>query len=201
MPRLTASVLVLPAGAVQDPVAPVRGADARSRRAALYPGHRAFVLHLRVTGGRPSQPETLRKPHAHSESSGVLSQGPKRQERRTLPPSMLLRSRCVLATVNSKEAGLAVSSSRAPDASGRGRGLGLGQHPSPLCHTQVTSVLHPSRESAPPRADRKGRAAGHKVAQDSHAQHVVGDAATEIQGQVWLNPEARSLCSPVPGDA
>lgn len=77
LPRLTASVLVLPAGAVQDPVAPVRGADAGSRRAALYPGHGAFVLHLRVTGGRPSQPETARKPHAHSASSGVLSQGPK----------------------------------------------------------------------------------------------------------------------------
>lgn len=133
--RLTASVLVLPAGAVQDPVAPVRGADAGSRRAALYPGHRAFVLHLRVTGGRPSQPETRRKPHAHGARSGVLPQGPKQQERRTLPPSMLLRSRCVLATINKKQQRWQSATAEPLVQVGGPVALDLDSTPCPLCHT------------------------------------------------------------------
>ena len=48
---LTALVLVLAAGTVQDAIAPVRGADAGPRRAALHLGRGApLLLHLQRDG-------------------------------------------------------------------------------------------------------------------------------------------------------
>lgn len=72
---LTALVLVLPAGTVQDPVTPERGADTGPRGATLHPRHRAPVLRLqrdgretpvrlRNQGSCPSPTTACHPPHA-----------------------------------------------------------------------------------------------------------------------------------------
>lgn len=85
-PRLTTSVLILTAGAVQDPVAPLRGADAGSRGAALYPGHRAFALHWqRDRRETQSAWEATKTPHTHHEFRRPLS-GPQATGEAAFPP-------------------------------------------------------------------------------------------------------------------
>ena len=73
-PPLTALVLVLPAGAVKDPVAPLKGADAGPRGATLHPrpcalavhwqrGGRETAIRLGNQGNCPSPPEFCHPPH------------------------------------------------------------------------------------------------------------------------------------------
>lgn len=177
--RLTASVLVLAAGAVQDPVAPVRGADAGPRGAALDPGHQALVLHLQGQGRESSQQGAPGKPHAPPADTGAPPAlgAPAAGERRF--PLYLSKGRWVLATIiHQREQGW-------PSAAGGGGmvhhiwglggapSLGLGQH-SDL--PQVTSGVRKC-QSTLPRADGRGQAVVNELVQEGSRQRC-----TELWG-------------------
>lgn len=82
-PPLTTLVLILPAGTMKDPVAPLKGTDTGPRGATLHPRHRALALRWQREGRET--PVRLRNQGNHPTPTTVLSSTPRNKGEETSP--------------------------------------------------------------------------------------------------------------------